>query len=109
MSLPLARIGAGAPPPPPAEESDDALSPDIELITTEQTEPFPVRFEAGLAGRNPVAGPLSAADDLPLTPFELTLRLPAAWSAELYQETAALFLQRFIWRYRAFQAYGQHL
>jgi hypothetical protein len=87
----------------------DLLSPDLELITTEDTEPFPVRFEAGLAGETPVAGPLSVADDLPFTPFELTLRLPSNWPDDLFRRAAATLLERFIWKYRAFQAYGQHL
>ena len=38
-----------------------------------------------------------------------TLRLPAAWPDEQYQHTVEVLLQRFLWRYRAFQAYGQHL
>ena len=89
--------------------SVDHLSPDLEVITTEDTDPFPVRFEADRTVRNAVAGPLSVADDLPFSPFELTLRIPAAWTDELYQRAASVLLQRFVWRYRAFQAYGQHL
>jgi hypothetical protein len=85
----------------------DALSPDLELISTDETGPIPVRFEAR-AGRNE-SGPLSVAEDLPFTPFELTLSLPSDWPDAIYQNAAGLLLQRFLWRYRAFQAYGQHL
>ena len=49
------------------------------------------------------------ADDLPVRPFELTLRLPSAWPAELYREATASILKRFIIRYRGILAYGQHL
>jgi hypothetical protein len=85
------------------------LSPDLELITTEETEPVPVRFEVERAHRPETAGPLSIAEDLPFTPFELTLRLPASWSDLLYRNAALVLLRRFLWRYRAFQSYGQHL
>jgi len=84
----------------------DPLSPDLELISSEDTDPVPVRFEAATPGP---AGPLSLTEDLPFAPFELTLRLPGQWTNERYQRTAAILLQRFLWRYRAFQAYGLHL
>jgi hypothetical protein len=87
----------------------DALPQDLELITSEETRSFPVRFE-GHSGGFPVAdGPLSIADDLPLEPFELTLRIPGGWQDEAYQHAAVTILERFLLRYRAFQAYGQHL
>jgi hypothetical protein len=86
----------------------DAKSPDIELITSDDTRTFPVRFE-GVAGGVPADGPLSVTDDLPLAPFELTLRIPGAWSDEAYQHAAVTLLERFLTRYRAFQAYGLHL
>ncbi len=87
----------------------DAASPDLELITSEETRSFPVRFEARPGGAPARDGPLSLARDLPLAPFELTLRLPAAWSDDAYQHAAVTLLERFLQRYRAFQAYGQHL
>jgi len=85
----------------------EALSPDLELISTEETGPVPIRFE--LADGPAESGPLSVADDLPLAPFELTLSLPASWPDVIYQNAVGLLLQRFLWRYRAFQAYAQHL
>ena len=87
----------------------ETLSPDLVLITTEETEPVPVRLEAERVDPRATTGPLSIADDLPFTPFELTLRLPASWSDLLYRHAALILLRRFLWRYRAFQAYGQHL
>ncbi|MCX6950937.1 MAG: hypothetical protein NTV51_01935, partial [Verrucomicrobia bacterium] len=84
-------------------------SPDVELISSIDVDPFPVRFERGPAGVAPTDGPLSIADDLPVQPFELTLRVPATWPDEIYQDAVSLILTRFIHRYRAFQAYGQHL
>ena len=86
----------------------DHATPEVELISSEDFEPYPVRWEAG-SGLPPTDGPLSVADDLPVRPFELTLRLPAAWSSELYREATATILKRFIIRYRGFIAYGQHL
>jgi hypothetical protein len=86
----------------------EAVSPDLELVTSEETGTFPVRFEAaGVV--EPPGGPLSVADDLPLAPFELTFSIPGAWPEESYQHAAVTLLERFLRRYRAFQAYGQHL
>jgi hypothetical protein len=87
----------------------DAASPDLELITSQETRSFPVRFEARSDGAPAREGPLSVARDLPLAPFELTLRIPGAWSDDAYQHAAVTLLERFLLRYRAFQAYGQHL
>jgi hypothetical protein len=87
----------------------EAASPDLGLITSEETRSFPVRFEAPSGAGAPADGPLSAADDYPVNPFELTLRIPGAWSDDAYQHAAVTLLERFLARYRAFQAYGQHL
>ncbi len=87
----------------------DALSPDLELITSEETRSFPVRFAALRDGDAPADGPLSLAADLPLPPFELTLRIPGSWADADYQHAAVTLLERFLRRYRALQAYGQHL
>lgn len=78
------------------------------LISSAETIPFPVRFER-TRGAPVTEGPLTIADDLPFRPFELTLRIPAAWSDEQYFEAVSAILVRFIIRYRANQAYGQHL
>lgn len=86
-----------------------AASPDVELVSSDDFESFPVRFERDGGGGAPEDGPLSIADDLPVQPFELTLRIPAAWPDDLYQRAVGFILSRFIVRYRAFQAYGQHL
>lgn len=83
--------------------------PDVELITSEDTEPFVVRFERGSYGVAPLCGPLSVSDDLPVSAFELTLRIPATWSDERNEEAVRTILSRFILRYRAFQSYAQHL
>jgi hypothetical protein len=87
----------------------ELLSPDLDLITSEETRSFPVRFEADCRDIPLLEGPLSIADDLPLSPFELTLRIPGSWSEESYQHAAVTLIERFLKRYRAFQAYGQHL
>jgi len=86
-----------------------ALSPDLELITSEDAESFPVRFEFISARTPAIDGPLSVTDDLPVAPFELTLQVPAAWPEHDYQRSVVVLLKRFLRRYRAFQAYGQHL
>lgn len=84
-------------------------SPDVELISSAETDPFPLGFERATAGGNVTEGPSTVADDLPFRSFELTLRIPSAWSDEMYHEAVGGILTRFIFRYRAFQAYGQHL
>jgi hypothetical protein len=84
-------------------------SPDVEIISSEETTPFPVRFERAVPGLALTDGPLTIADDLPVQPFELTLRIPASWSDEDYSAAVSAILLRFLHRYRAFQAYGQSL
>ena len=84
-------------------------SPDVELLSSDDFESFPVHFEhAGLAP-TPRDGPLSMTPPLAGDPFELTLRVPANWTDDVYQRAVNSVLMRFVLRYRAFQAYGQHL
>lgn len=85
------------------------VSPDVELISSEDVDPFPVRFERGPAGVARTDGPLSIAEDLGVQPFELTLAVPATWPDDVYHEAVGTILTRFVHRYRAFQAYGLHL
>jgi hypothetical protein len=84
-----------------------AASPDVELVSSDDFESYPVRFERGHSAASD--GPLSIAADLPVQPFELTLRIPGAWSDVDYRRAVNFVLGRFILRYRAFQAYAQHL
>ena len=83
-------------------------TPGVELITSEDLEPFAVRWENGTVSPSE-DGPLASVDDLPFQPFELTLRLPGAWTAKLHREATASILKRFVLRYRSLIAYGQHL
>ncbi len=87
---------------------NDYPTPDVQLVSSDDFEPFRVRWESD-AGHPPQDGPLSIAGDLAISPFELTLRLPAAWPAEQYRDATASILKRFIIRYRGFLAYGQNL
>jgi len=86
----------------------DELAPGLALISPEETGSLPVRFEAAAVAA-PQDGPLSLAKGLPVAPFELTVRIPATWSEPEYQSAAVVLLERFLRRYRAFQAYSQHL
>jgi hypothetical protein len=88
--------------------SSGTATADVPLFSSEDTEPFPVRWELEHSPA-PAAGPLSLGDDLPFRPLDLTLRVPADWSPEFYREAVASILKRFIVRYRGFLAYGQHL
>lgn len=81
----------------------------IELVSSDDFDPWPVRWEADLLDETAKEGPLTVIDDLPIRPFELTLRLPKDWTAELYQSAIAAILRRLILRHRALQAYSQHL
>lgn len=89
---------------PPLEND----APELEIISSADVDPLPVRWESA-----PVSdvrtGPLAIADDLPLPPFELIVRLPGAWPLDLYARAAASILKRFVVRYRGFIAYAQHL
>ena len=80
----------------------------VRFLSSEDTEPFPVRWEID-PDTAPGFGPLSIGDDLPFRPLDLTLRVPADWSPEFYREAVASILKRFIVRYRGFLAYRQHL
>lgn len=84
------------------------FAPSLELISSDDLEPFAVRWESDTTGEL-ATGPLSMADDLPLQPFELTVRIPAAWSLDNYAGAAASILKRFVLRYRGFISYAQHL
>jgi hypothetical protein len=90
-----------------APAPQENLAPALELISSLDVDPFPVRWE--FDGTHLNAGPLSIADDLPLPPFELTLRIPAAWPLDLYATAAASILKRFVLRYRSFISYAQDL
>jgi len=81
----------------------------VEIISSEDVEPWAVRWVTEPADAIVEDGPLSLADDLPFQPFELTLQLPSVWSAEMHREATSSILKRFILRYRGFHAYGQHL
>ena len=84
------------------------FAPALELISSEELEPFAVRWESDIRPTTAL-GCLAMADDLIVSPFELTVRIPAAWSIELYAEAAASILKRFVLRYRGFISYAQHL
>ena len=89
-------------------QSDAVITtPGVEFISSEDFHPLPVRWEAV----SPLIadGPLTLSDDLPFRAFELTLRIPAAWTAELYREAVSSVLKRFILRYRTLQAYSHHI
>lgn len=79
----------------------------VELITSEDFDPHPVRWES--SARDLAEGPLTLSDDLPFSAFELVLRVPASWETPFYREAVASILKRFIFRYRTLQAYSQHL
>lgn len=81
----------------------------VELISSEDFEPLPVRWEADVTGRSLQDGPLSIGDDLPFPPFELSVLLPASWPADLHREAVSSVLVRFIQRYRGVHAYGNNL
>jgi hypothetical protein len=88
----------------PAENA----APELEVISSTDIDPFDVRWEAD-ARVDVRSGPLSIADDIPVQPFELVVGIPSSWSTELYAESAASILKRFIVRHRGFISYAQHL
>jgi len=83
-------------------------TPSVTLFSSEDTEPFAVRWEVESSPVS-VAGPLSLGGDLPFRPLDLTLRVPGDWRPEFYREAVASILKRFIVRYRGLLAYGQYL
>ncbi|HYP18202.1 MAG TPA: hypothetical protein VEQ65_13400 [Opitutus sp.] len=91
-----------------AAQPAENFAPALELISSDDTEPLAVRWESE-DDAFIKEGPLGIADDLPVQPFELIVRIPAAWSMDLYAEAAASILKRFVLRYRGFISYAQHL
>src|SRR5262249_46544180 len=92
------------------EPAGNALpTPDVEIISSTDVEPYAVCFERSSTASPPADGPLTIADDLPIRPFELTLRVPSTWPDDAAHRAVVVILKRFILRYRAFQAYGGHL
>lgn len=83
-------------------------APALELISSEDVSPVHIRWESE-SSADPRRGPLEIADDLPMQPFELVVRLPASWPLDDYAEVAASILKRFVLRYRGFISYAQHL
>ncbi len=81
----------------------------VELIASDDFGRWPVRFEADHPGAVAGDGPLSLSDDLPLAPFELTLKMPDSWTQEEQQDALSFALHQFILRHRAHHAYGLHL
>jgi hypothetical protein len=90
--------------PAPVENA----APELELFSSADLDPVPVRWEREATSRLH-HGPLSIADDLLVQPFELAVRIPAAWPLDLYAEAAASILKRLVLRYRGFMSYAQHL
>jgi hypothetical protein len=84
-----------------------ARSP-VEVFTSADFEPWPVRFEA-LSWDLLDRGPLSLAAGLRYAPFEVELRLPADWTQARADAALAALLKRLVMRYRGFLAYGQYL
>ena len=78
----------------------------IELISSEDFDPLPVRWEADAFATTPIDGPLTLVDDLPFHPFELTLRVPSTWPVDLHRTVVSSVLKRFILRYRGLQAHS---
>jgi len=90
-----------------AQTGADITTPGIEFVSSEDFDPFPVRWESAGALIND--GPLTLSDDLPFNAFELTLRVPAAWAGDFYREAVFSILRRVILRYRTLHAFAQHL
>ena len=86
-----------------------AAATGLQLVSSDASDPFPVRWENSPARGSPRSGPLSVADDYLVRPFELVLRIPRAWDAALHREAVSQVLRRFIDRYRATLSYGIHL
>jgi hypothetical protein len=91
-----------------AATPEDNVAPPIEFISSLDFDSVAVRWETD---ETPYSqhGPLSVADDLPLRPFELTIRIPASWPLDRYENAAAVILHGFVQRFRAFFTYAQHL
>lgn len=83
-------------------------TPSVELLSSFDVSPFAVRWEVDTISP-PRDGPLSVAELAASSAFEIVLRLPAVWSAELQREAAASILKRVVLRYRSFVAHAQHL
>jgi hypothetical protein len=89
------------------ENSDSKFDAQIELISSEDFDPYPVRWEVGQV---PIAdGPLAAVDNLPIRPFDLRLRLPKNWSGEQQREAVVRILEKIVSRQQALQAYRPNL
>ena len=81
----------------------------VELVSSADFEPLPVRWEAEPLATSNTSGPLSLADDLAFAPFELILRVPGNWPSDLYRVAVSSFLKRFVLRHREFQAISHNI
>lgn len=85
-----------------------AFSSGVEFLTSEDFAPWPVRWE-GSSHERARFGPLSLVDDLPVSPFEITLRVPGEWNASLQRESVGRILRAIIVRLRGFDAHAWHI
>ncbi len=86
-----------------------AASSGVELLTSEDFSPWAVRWEGAPARDREPYGPLSLVDDLPVSPFEITVRVPGGWNAGLHREAVARILRSVIIRVRGFDAHAWHI
>lgn len=83
---------------------------EVELVRRDDFEAWPIHWEqTSLADGRVADGPLSVSDDLPVRAYELTLRVPQAWSDEAVHEAVPQLLRLYTQRQAALQAYRQNL
>jgi len=82
---------------------------DSVLVESSTDSRFPVRWQVEVPRREATSGPLTIADDLATSPFEITFQIPTTWNTALYSEAVLQVLKRFLIHYRATYAYGIHL
>jgi hypothetical protein len=82
---------------------------DSLLVDSSPHAHFPVRWHVEKPRLEATCGPLTLADDLAISPFEITLQIPDTWNTVLYSEAVLQVLKGFIIHYRATYAYGIHL
>ena len=87
--------------------SSAAQPSHAQIFSPGDFEPWVVTFET--VSPVSVAGPLNLAPQLPFTPFEVELAIPADWSQRKTDRALAGKLKSLIQHYRAYLAFGQHL
>jgi hypothetical protein len=80
----------------------------IEVFTSDDFDPWPVRFES--IGRGKVSdGPLGFAAEAAIPPFDVELLVPSKWDSRRWRNALVPLLKHLLAAYRGFFSFARNL